>query len=40
LIIEPIGPRHRLLALLAGWVPLQEAFPEIADPPPEPEDVF
>ena len=28
------------LALLAGWAPLQEAFPEIADPPPEPEDVF
>ena len=40
LIIEPIGSRHRLLALLAGWAPLQEAFPEIADPPPEPEDVF
>ncbi|HNE99480.1 MAG TPA: AbrB/MazE/SpoVT family DNA-binding domain-containing protein [Thauera aminoaromatica] len=40
LIIEPIGPRHRLLALLAGWVPQQEAFPEIADPPLGPEDVF
>jgi antitoxin VapB len=40
LIIEPIGLRHRLLALLAGWGPLQEAFPEIADLPPEPEDVF
>ncbi len=37
---ETIGPRHRLLALLAGWAPLQEAFPKIADPPPEPEDVF
>ncbi|MBV2263933.1 MAG: AbrB/MazE/SpoVT family DNA-binding domain-containing protein [Thauera sp.] len=43
LVIEPIGPRHRLLALLAllaGWAPLQEAFPEIADPPLGPEDVF
>ncbi len=39
LIIEPIGSRHRLLALLAGWAPLQEAFPEIADPPLGPEDV-
>jgi antitoxin VapB len=40
LIIEPIAPRHRLLALLSGWDPLEEALPEIADPPPEPEDVF
>lgn len=40
MIIEPIGSRHRLLALLAGWAPLQEAFPEIADPPLGPEDVF
>ena len=40
LIIEPIAPRHRLLALLSGWAPLDAAFPEITDPPPEAEDVF
>lgn len=40
LIIEPIAPRRRLLALLSGWTPLEEDFPEIADPPPGQEDVF
>ena len=40
LIIEPIAPRRRLLALSSGWTPLEEAFPEIADPPPGQEDVF
>ena len=40
LIIEPIPQRNKLLALLAGWVPLEEDFPEIADLPPSPEDVF
>jgi antitoxin VapB len=40
LIIEPAPPRERLLALLAGWEPLDEAFPEIPDTPPAPEDVL
>ena len=40
LIIEPAPLRARLLALLAGWEPLDEAFPEIPDPPPAPEDVL
>lgn len=40
LIIEPLPPRNGLLALLATWTPLEETFPEIADPAPEPDDVF
>jgi len=40
LIIEPAPPRNRLLALLAGWDPVLDDFPEVADPPPAPEDVF
>lgn len=40
LIIEPAPPRNRLLALLAGWAPLEVDFPEIADPPPAPDDVL
>lgn len=40
LIIEPAPPRNRLLALLAGWESLEVDFPEIADPPPAPEDVL
>ena len=40
LIIEPIPQRNKLLALLAGWVSLEEDFPEIDDLPPSPEDVF
>lgn len=39
LIIEAV-PRNGLLALLAGWEPLDDEFPEILDPPPAPEDVF
>ena len=35
LIIEP-APRKSLLALLATMEPLDENFPEIPDPPPEP----
>lgn len=35
LIIEP-APRKSVLELLAGWEPLDEEFPEIPDPPPEP----
>ena len=40
LIIEPAPPRERLLTLLAGWEPLDEAFPEIPDTPTAPEDVL
>ena len=35
LIIEPAAPPS-LLGLLATWGPLDEDFPPIADPPPEP----
>lgn len=35
LIIEPI-PRKSLLALLASLEPINDEFPEIPDPPPEP----
>lgn len=38
LIIEP-APTGSLLALLASWEPLDEQFPAIADPPPEPVDL-
>jgi antitoxin VapB len=40
LIIEPVVKPNRLRELLASWEPLDEALPEIADPPVEPEDVF
>lgn len=40
LIIEAAPPKNKLLALLANWEPLAEDFPEIADLPPPPEDVF
>jgi len=35
LIIEPASPKS-LLALLATLAPLDEDFPQISDPPPEP----
>lgn len=40
LIIEP--EKHKkssLKELLASWEPLNEEWPEIADPPPEPFDL-
>ena len=40
LIIEPAPPPNRLLALLAGWEALEVEFPEIADPPPAPDEVL
>ena len=40
LIVEPVPPRKQLLALLASWEPLDDEFPEVADLPPSPEDVF
>jgi antitoxin VapB len=39
LIIEPVR-RKGLAALLDSWAPMDEEFPEIADPPPAPRDVF
>jgi antitoxin VapB len=36
LVIEPVRKRG-LVALLNGMKPLEEDFPEIADPPPAPE---
>jgi antitoxin VapB len=38
LIIEPL-PAKSLLALLATLQPLEEDFPEIADPAPDPVDL-
>lgn len=38
LIIEP-APKQSLLALLASLEPLDEEFPPIADPPPEPVEM-
>jgi antitoxin VapB len=38
LVIEPVPPNN-LLELLASWEPLEEEFPEIDDPPPEPFDL-
>ena len=40
LIIEPVPPRNKLLLLLAGWEPMDEDIPEVADTPPAPEDLF
>jgi len=37
--IEPVY-EHRLAALLDRWQPLEEDFPDMADAPCEPEDVF
>jgi antitoxin VapB len=37
LILEPAAPKT-LLDLLAGWDDLDEEFPVIDDPPPEPVD--
>ncbi len=38
LIIEPLPHEGGLLDLLAGWAPLNEGTPEIADPVPPAED--
>lgn len=41
LIIEPaVSKKKSLLALLATLEPIDEDFPEISDPPTEPEDIF
>ena len=39
LIIEPVRKKG-LAALLDSWEPLDEAFPEIGDPPLAPKDIF
>ena len=39
LIIEPVR-KAGLLGLLAGWEPLDEAFPEVEDSPAPAEDVL
>ena len=38
LVIEPAPPRS-LLALLATLEPIDDEFPPISDPPPEPFDL-
>ncbi|MBS0642164.1 MAG: AbrB/MazE/SpoVT family DNA-binding domain-containing protein [Proteobacteria bacterium] len=38
LIIEP-APAHSLLSLLATLEPLDDAFPEIVDPAPDPVSI-
>ena len=40
LIIEPVVKQNRLRELPASWEPLDEALPEIDDPPVEPEGLF
>jgi antitoxin VapB len=39
LVIEPVRSEG-FAALLDSWEPLTEGFPEIADPPPAPKDIF
>jgi antitoxin VapB len=39
LVIEPIRKRG-LATLFDSWQPMTEDFPEVDDPPPEPEDIF
>ena len=38
LIIESAAPPKSLLELLDEWEPIEDEFPEINDPPPEPVD--
>ncbi|MFO1419935.1 MAG: antitoxin [Candidatus Competibacteraceae bacterium] len=40
LIVEPVKKPSGLAELLASWEPLDEEFPEIEDPPVQPEDIF
>jgi antitoxin VapB len=37
LVLTPIR-KHTLRDLLASWVPLQDALPEVEDLPPQPRD--
>jgi hypothetical protein len=36
----PAKPRQSLLELLATWDDIEDRFPEVDDPPPEPVDPF
>ncbi len=38
LIVEPV-PKKSLIELLDSWEDLDEEFPEIDDPPPEPVEI-
>ena len=40
LVLEPIGRSAYLAEVLSRLSPLEEDFPNIADPPAKPEDVF
>ncbi len=40
LIIEVKEKKKTLIELLDSWEPIDEPFPEINDPPPEPVDIF
>ncbi len=40
LIVEPVEKPAGLAELLASWEPLEEEFPNIEDPPVQPEDIF
>ena len=40
LIIEPVGRSPSLAEVLSRLEPLEEDFPEIADPPSRPEDLL
>ena len=40
LIIEPIDRKPSIAEVLAQLEPLEEDFPEIADPPTKPEDLL
>ena len=39
LIIEPKEKKGSVIEFLASLEPIDEPFPEIADPPPEPVDI-
>ncbi len=38
LVIEPV-PRPSLIELFRTWEPIDEEWPEIEDPPPEPVEI-
>ena len=40
LIIEPVARRRSLAEILPGLRTLSEDFPEVADPPAQPEDML
>jgi len=40
LIVEPVGPKNRLIELLKSLKPIEEPIPRIDDPVVENEDIF